>query len=124
MSRYIDFDAALTEAADEPLVVRFQGRDWKLYSALPAKPVLRLMRLQAAGEEGDLDRAEMVEFLSELVPGEVLGAWLDGGMTVDQMAHLLKAVMGAYRGSEGEAEGEAESPAKGPLTPSSPSGQS
>jgi hypothetical protein len=120
MKRFIDFDASCSEAADEPLVVRFQGRDWTLYPALPAKPVLRLLRLQAAGGE-ELSQAEMMGFLAELVPGDVLDAWLDGGMTVDQMSRLLKVVMNAYRGGPGEAEGEAPA---GQATRSSSTGQS
>lgn len=112
-SRYIDFDAALAEAEEQPVVVRYKGRDWRLYASLPAKPVLRLLRLQAEGQDEDaLTQADMVRFMSEMVPADVLEAWLDAGLTVDEMGQLLRLVFAAYRG--GEEAGEAPRPAKGP----------
>ncbi len=119
--KYIDFDAALAESEKEPVVVRFQGRDWELYPALPAKPVLRLMRMRAGDDEADLDRGEMLDLLCGMVPAEVFEAWLDGGLTLDQLARLLRMLMSAYRlgGEEATDEGEAEGPAAGPTASSS-----
>jgi len=122
--RYIDFDAALAESQREPVVVRYLGRDWELYPALPAKPVLRLLRLQAEGHGGDeLSQTEMVRFMSEMVPAEVLDAWLDAGMSVDEMGRLLRAVLDVYRGEEGDEPGEAPGPETG-RKESSSTGQS
>jgi len=122
--RYIDFDAALAESQREPVVVRYLGRDWELYPALPAKPVLRLLRLQAEGHGGDeLSQTEMVRFMSEMVPSEVLDAWLDAGMSVDEMGRLLRAVLDVYRGEEGDEPGEAPGPETG-RKESSSTGQS
>lgn len=121
--RFIDFDRAIEEAAEEPVVVRYQGRDWPLYASLPAKPVLRLLRLQAeAGDGASLTEGQIVEFMAQLVPGDVLDAWLEGGMTLDHMAQLLQLVMAAYRFGGGDSEGEAQGPETGP-TPSSSAGQ-
>ncbi len=108
--RYIDFDAAIEEAAEQPVVVRYLGKDWTLYTGMPGKPVLRLLRLQAEGRsEEELGRDELVTFMAEMVPSEVLDQWLEGGLTVDQMAVLLKRIMGAYQGENGKAEtGSAE----------------
>jgi len=118
--RFIDFDAALAESEERPVVVRYKGRDWELYPALPAKPVLRLLRLQADGHGGDeLSQTEMVRFMSEMVPAEVLDAWADAGMSVDEMGRLLRAVLDAYRGDEGGDQGEALGPATGRKTSSS-----
>src|SRR5665647_2558028 len=47
--KYIDFDAAIAEAEDSPVVVHYLGCDWTLYSAIPAKPVFKLLRMQADG---------------------------------------------------------------------------
>lgn len=114
--RYIDFDAALAEAEERPVVVRYQGRDWTLFSAIPAKPVFKLMRLKAQGHGGDsLSQAEMVEFMTELVPAGTLEEWLDGGISIDAMTKLLLAIVNAYTGTgEEEASGEAPSPETGP----------
>jgi hypothetical protein len=118
--RYIDFDAALAEADEQPVVVRYKGRDWQLYASLPAKPLMRLLRLQAEGRDDALSQAEMVRFMSEMVPPGVLDAWLDEGMTVDEMGRLLRAVVAVYRG--GEEAGEAPRPATG-RPPSSSTGK-
>lgn len=112
--RFVDFDAALAESEEQPVTLRFQGRDWQLYPALPAKPVLKLMRLQAEGHEEELSRAEMIDLICSLVPREAFDAWLDGGLTIDQLAKLLKAIMAIYRASEDGDEGEAPGPAPGP----------
>jgi hypothetical protein len=121
--KYIDFDAALSEADEQPVVVRYLGRDWELFSSLPAKPVMKLLRLRAEGRgEDELEQPEMVAFMTEMVPEAVLEAWLDGGLTISQMAQLLRAIVGAYRGVGDEAEdepGEAPGPEAGPLPSSS-----
>ena len=121
--KYIDFDAALAEAAERPVVVRYLGRDWELFTAMPARPVLELLRLEAEGPgEEQLGRGETLRFMSQMVPAKVLDAWLDGGLSLDQLAELMKAVIAAYNGAGDEAgEGEARGPAPGP-TPSSNAG--
>ena len=119
--KYVDFDAALSEAAEEPVVVRYHGRDWELFTSIPAKPVLQLLRLQGEGRsEGDLSMREMVDFMAQLVPAEVLESWLDLGMTIDELGALLRIILSAYGGGEAEEEtsGEAPGPAEG-LTASS-----
>ncbi len=117
--KYIDFDAALSEADEQPVVVRYLGRDWQLFSSLPAKPVMKLLRLRAEGRgEDQLEQTEMVAFMTEMVPESVLEAWLDGGLTVSQMAQLLKAIISAYQGTEDQGEpGEAQGPVTGPPPP-------
>jgi len=94
--------------------VRYLGRDWELYPSLPAKPVLRILRLQADGAAaGTLSYGEMLTFLTELVPPEVLDAWLEQHMTVTQMADLIRRVIAIYNGQEAdpqETSGEAASP--------------
>ena len=118
--RFIDFDAALAEAEETPVVVRYLGRDWTLYASLPAKPVLRLLRMEAEGEGGrEPSLSETVACLSEMVPADVLEAWLDGGMSVDAMTQLLQAVIAAYKAG-GEETGEAARPKTG--QPSSATG--
>lgn len=119
MGKYIDFDRALEEAAEEPVVVRYQGREWQLYAAMPAKPVLRLLRAQDEGG-GQLSEGQIVAMLGEIVPPAVFEAWQDGGMTVPQMEQLLQAIMAAYRFG-GDDEGEAQGPDQGP-SPSSSAG--
>ena len=122
--RFIDFDAALAEHEEQPVVVRYLGRDWQLFSSLPAKPVMRLLRLEAEGRDGDaLSQAEMVSFMTELVPADALDAWLDAGMTVDEMGRLLRLVFAAYRGGQEDEPGEAPRPAPG-RSPSSSTGAS
>jgi len=118
--RFIDFDAARAEAEETPVVVRYLGQDWTLYASLPAKPVLRLLQMEAEGEGGrEPSLSETVACLSEMVPADVLEAWLDGGMSVDAMTQLLQAVIAAYKAG-GEETGEAARPKTG--QPSSATG--
>jgi hypothetical protein len=126
-SRFIDFDRARAEADARPVVVRVFGREWELFTALPAKPVVWLVRLQAEDrDESDLTGTEVLRFMSELVPEEALSAWLDAGITMDELAELLRQVIAAYRDSGSDEEGDAGDgpgnpprPADGPPSSSS-----
>lgn len=112
--RYIDFDAALAEMEQDPVVVRYLGRDWELYPSLPAKPVLRLLQLELDGEgEREASTSEVVTCLREMVPPDVLDAWLEGGMGVDAMTALLQQVIATYRLADANVDddpGEVTSP--------------
>lgn len=122
--RYIDFDAALAETEQEPVVVRYMGREWTLYPSLPAKPVLRLLQMEAEGEGGrEPSLSEAVACLSDMVPADVLEAWLDGGMSVDAMTQLMKTVIAAYNVG-GDSQGEAMRPGTGHTASSNTGGRS
>lgn len=120
--RYFDFDAALREAAGEPIVIHYQGRDWDLPSSIPAKVVLRIVAMRE--QEGDLDQGAMLEIMTGVVPNDTLQQWLDGDMTIDQMATLIKQILSMYRIGGEDAEGEAQSPETTGPSASSNSGQS
>ena len=121
--KYIDAEQALAELDQTPVVLKnFQGRDWELYSAMPAKPVFKILQLEASGHAQDeMSGGESLRMLGEMVPREVFDAWLEGGMTTDQVVALMNAIMAAYNGSGASEEGEAEGPKKGPA-PSSKTG--
>jgi len=120
--KYIDAEQALAELDQSPVVLKnFQGQDWELFSAMPAKPVFKILQLEASGHAQDeMSVGESLMMLGEMVPHEVLDAWLEGGMTTAQVVVLMNAIIAAYSGSVSE-EGEAEGPEKGP-TPSSKTG--
>lgn len=124
--KYIDAEKALASLDRTPVVLRgFQGRDWELFASMPAKPVFSLMLLEAAGRSQDnLNRAEMLKMMAEMVPPDVFDAWLDGGVTIDEAIVLLNRVIAAYNGEDGESvEGEASGPATGPMPTSNTSPQ-
>jgi len=123
--KYIDAEKALASLDRTPVVLRgFQGRDWELFASMPAKPVFSLMLLEAAGRSQDnLNRAEMLQMMGEMVPADTFTAWLDGGVTIDEAIVLLNRVIATYNGEddaseEGEAVGPKKTPKKGP-TPTS-----
>lgn len=120
--KYIDAEQALAELDQSPVVLKnFQGRDWELFAAMPAKPVFKILQLEASGHAQDeMSVGASLMMLGEMVPREVLDAWLEGGMTTTQVVVLMNAIIAAYSGSVSE-EGEAEGPKKGP-TPSSKTG--
>lgn len=109
MNRHIDAEQALASLDRTPVVLKnFQGRDWDLYSAMPAKPVFRLLQRRASGHEQDeMTAAESLKMMREMVPAETFDAWLDGGLTIDQVATLMRVVSAAYNGAGASEEGEA-----------------
>lgn len=116
MERYIDYDAARAERRGEPVVVHIFGRDWTLYPALPAKVMLDLARLESdLGPDGEVEWAAMLNLAREAIPPEVLDAWLDQGLALEEFAELFGLVMRAYVGGEDDKEpdepGEAPAPA-------------
>jgi hypothetical protein len=113
--RFIDFDAARAERQRTPVVVRLFGRDWDLHSGLPAKVMLDIVRAQAAGLV-DMPDEQAIDLIEAMVPKDVLDAWLDGGLTVDDLMELVPLIQRAYRES-GEPEddaGEAATPSETP----------
>ena len=123
MNRFIDAEQALAELDQTPVVLKnFQGQDWELFSAMPAKPVFKLLQIEASGHAQDeMGGGESLRMLGEMVPSEVFEAWLEGGMTTDQVVALMNAIMSAYNGAGASEEGETEGPKKGPA-PSSKTG--
>ena len=110
MNRFIDADQALAKLDQTPVVVHYLGRDWTLYSAMPAQPVFDLMRIEKSGRsQDDLSRGELLAIMSKMVPREVFDGWLDGGVTMDEVTVLLNRVIATYNG-----EDAAEDPKPGP----------
>lgn len=115
--KYIDAEQALASLDQTPVTLKnFQGRDWELFSAMPAKPVFNILLREASGHaQEELGGGELLRMLGEMVPAEVFDAWLEGGMTTDQVVVLMDAIMAAYNGAGASEEGEAEAPKKGPM---------
>lgn len=110
--KYIDAEQALASLDRSPVVLRgFQGRDWELFAAMPAKPVFKLMLLEDEGRSQDeLKYRELISTMSEMVPANVFAAWLDGGLTMAEALVLLNRVIATYNGDGEDAEGEVTSP--------------
>ena len=122
--KYIDAELALAELDQSPVVLKnFQGQDWELFSAMPAKPIFMLLQRRASGHDQDeMTGAESLKMMSEIVPPETFDAWLDGGLTIDQVATLMQVISAAYNGESASEEGEVvspkETPKKGPTASS------
>lgn len=113
MARFIDFDAAFAEQRREPVVARLFGRDWDLYPSIPASVTLELLRRQAEGAD-EMTTGEQLEIIKRVIPPDVLTAWLDLGLDLQNLATVILGVMRAYAGAdddEEESEGEAPAPA-------------
>ena len=121
--KYVDAEQALAELDQSPVVLKnFQGQDWELFSAMPAKPVFKLLQREASGRAQDeMSGGESLTMMSEMVPADVFTAWLDGGLTTDQTVVLMNAIMSAYNGADASEEGEAPAAKKRP-SPSSKTG--
>jgi len=121
--KYIDAEQALAELDQTPVVLKnFQGQDWELFAAMPAKPVFKILQLEASGQaQEEMSGGESLRMMSEMVPEDVFTAWVDGGMTTPEAITLMTAIIAAYNGDSASEEGEAEAPKKG-RTPSSKTG--
>jgi hypothetical protein len=116
----VDLDAALAErrAARTPLRVRMFGRLWELPGVAPAAAIIRLYRWDQKGwvaDDGDVSdtvpQAELLDFLLELVPGDVYEGWTAAGLDIDDVEPAITAIMAAYGDRlRPRAEGEAKAP--------------
>jgi hypothetical protein len=102
--RFIDFDAAREERADEPLVLRAYGETFELPGAMPASVLLDVVRWQEErGDDGDLTVADSVSILRRMLPEDVLDALLERpDFSTDDLSDLVRLVAGAYSGEAGE----------------------
>ena len=114
--KYIDAEQALAELDQSPVVLKnFQGQDWELFAAMPAKPVFKILQLEASGRAQDeLSAGESLTMAAEMVPPEVLQAWLDGGITTAEIVVLMPAIIDVYNGTSASEEGEAPAAKKRP----------
>ncbi len=99
--RFIDFDVALAETSGEPIVVHLYGRDWTLPADLPAKAMLKVIRMTSNGG-GELDVGQQLDLLSHLVPTDVLEGWLDAGLGIKSYALVIRTLMAVYQGAAPE----------------------
>lgn len=121
---YIDIDAALAEAGDEPIVVHVMGRDWTVPPGRPLKAmeVIGEMRGRRGGDAvADL---ETVFRLTRLIfGGDVFDKMLDAGLTDKHFELLIRHVLKLKAGVDVDAVvGEAEA-STATTSPSSNTGQ-
>lgn len=102
MARHFDFDAARAERQAEPITVTLFGKVWTLPATVPAQTVLVTARLLAdlADEHGDVDIKSLeltpgtvAEIAESCIPADVLSAWFDKGLELDDLAEVLKMVL-------------------------------
>jgi len=103
--RYIDFDAARAERADEPLVLRAYGEEFELPASMPASVLLDVVRWQEErGGDGDLTVTDSISILRRMLPEDVLDSLLERtDFSTDDLTDLVRLVAGAYSGEVGEA---------------------
>ena len=137
-NRFYDFDAAWeehntrSEDSPEPIGIRMLGEEWELPGDMPAALIMRGARL-AGGADRNLTLAEILQFVSPMVPREILDQWLDAGVGERKLGWVLMQIIKIYMGlpltddedsGESDEAGEAEA-GTGPSSPeSSPNGRS
>jgi hypothetical protein len=93
--RYFDFDQAMQEVKQEPVVIKIFGEEEELSPSLPASIVLEASRLKKAGIENAGE--EQVVLMANSIFGEDrLRRWCDNGLTIAGMEILLKEVVSLY----------------------------
>ena len=71
--RFIDFDAARAERAQEPLRLRAYGMNFELPASVPAAVLLDIMKLQAEqGDDAEVGGVEALGIMRRILPASVL----------------------------------------------------
>lgn len=106
--KVIDYDAARAEVMREPVRVLAFGREWELYSALPARLIFDVAAKFGDDETSELSLGDMLTVMREAVPPQVLEEWFDLGLELDDaFVMLFRGILGAYTGGgSGDAESE------------------
>lgn len=102
MARHFDFDAGRSERRAEPITVTLFGQVWTLPATVPAQTVLVTARLLAdlTDEHGDIDidaleltPGTVAEIAESCIPADILSAWFNKGLELDDLAEILKMVL-------------------------------
>lgn len=130
MSNVKDFDAFWAEQGREPLVAKVFGEEYKLPSEMPAALSLRLVRMNMEVKLGKRQETEQVAveeleaIAAELFGKAVYQSWVDKGIGIEQLTHVLEWALSQYGGTGEDAEGETVAPEETTSTPSSNGGPS
>ena len=98
----IDFDEAIKENENEPLLIKLNEREYKLSPQLPAKVVLTQIALM--DESGNLGNNDIPTWLGALVGEENLAQMLDDGATWEQLEEVTMQLLKFYKISPEEQE--------------------
>ncbi|MHB9054254.1 MAG: hypothetical protein ACYC5F_09780 [Thermoleophilia bacterium] len=115
--KFIDFDAMWSEKKSDPVVVHMFGQDWDLPASLGAGVMVQAVRMMAeAGPEADIDEAQAVAVMMQIVPDDILDAWVEKGLTAEQYTDIIPNLLVLYTGQQLEPEGETPAPEDGALS--------
>jgi hypothetical protein len=102
----INFDAVIAEIGEPlPTTVTLFGQKWKISSAMPVMIPLMAMRLmQEQEKDANLPAdADEVYAMSTVLFGEAnLKEWLRRGLTVDQLAIVLRETIASFNVTNGD----------------------
>lgn len=113
-TRFRDFDAAVEESDKESIKVKIEGRNYEFPPELPARVVLSQLRFM--NDTGQLDAAQIPEWLATLVGQGNLDQMLEDGASWTKLQQLLAYLLQEYGITAGELdagpidEGDEESP--------------
>jgi len=112
--RFIDFDAARAERADESLLLRAYGQTFELPGSMPASVLLDIVRLHAdLGAGGEIPSTDVAGLLRSMLPGDVLDVLLErADFSTQDLEQLLRLVMQSYMASTEASVGEASAPSR------------
>lgn len=106
--RRLELDSALAEKST--LLLVWNGREYNLPGAVPAKAVLKYLPL--INEETGIPPAMIGEFMADLVGPDIYTELLDAGISLNDLSQVTTWLLGEY-GLTPDSE-KAESVAPGP----------
>ena len=103
MSRFKDFDTAISEAEKEPVTFKCGGQSFTLPSELPAIVAVKAIRLKKEyGSEAAIPEAEQLDMALAIFGAESLDKLLATGISVDKLGDILQWAIAVYSGAEPE----------------------
>lgn len=90
-----DFDEAVKEEEKEPVSVKVMGRVYELAPQLPARVVLKQIKLM--DESGGIGTADLPEWLGSLVGEDNLKQMLEDGASWQQLENVTMKLLIHYK---------------------------
>lgn len=106
MSNFKDFDAFFSEMEKKPIVqIKLYGKVYDLPSELPAVTLLQTYKASKSGD-ASLSEAKQMEVAIDMLGEANVAEWCDNGMTMTQLAEVMKWAAQQYMGKAGDNTGK------------------
>lgn len=111
--KYLDFDQLIEEKEQKPIIIKVFGKKEQLPASLPALMVLKIIRMHRKGTE-NVNEETLFEMAEMLFGKERFTAWLNKGLSIEQLEMLIEKTVEMYMRPMKEAQENEGNSAKTP----------